>query len=302
MSRRTKRKKSKSVVSKNSPCPCGSGKKYKHCHGDDNRSFKIKSQNDPELIDSHMTSPDGLNWTKRPGRIIAMISGVKPEDSDASIEELFGEYTRSAKERGEHRFANKLSDCRHKQYAVKYHLLSLKEEIKIRVEEFEKEYSAGSGVYFEMQNPRLIFETEFFLFQVKSSLDILVKALGTIIPPLKSMRSFAKKKIDSKEHAGGKVIVALINNGFEDLGNIFESHRQEWIQELVSMRDTITHYSQLKGFHCFIEEPYKGGREVTIHYPTMPSGRRVDEYCEYISVRLLDLYKTVLAMVLVDYD
>jgi hypothetical protein len=40
-----------------------------------------------------------------------------------------------------------------------------------------------------------------------------------------------------------------------------------------------------------------GGNKVTIHYPSMPSGVRVDSYCQMIYGRLLDLYKTALAIV-----
>jgi len=260
-------------------------------------SFRVRPTNKPEVINYYLTSPDGKNWTKYPGNVIAMMQGRKLEDSDQEIDTIIDPIAELAEKKENKRLSEKLVDCRHKLYAVKYHLLTIKKEIKERVAEFEKNYSAGSGIAFETENPRLVYETEAFLFQVKSSLDILVQGLGCVIPPLKSMHSFKSKNIDGVEHSGGSVITALRKNGFESLGKLFESHRGEWIQELVDMRDTITHYSRLRHFHCFIEEPYMGGNEVTIHYPTMPTGVRVDVYCETSCEKLLQLYKLVLATI-----
>lgn len=244
-----------------------------------------------------MTSPDGKNWTKHPGNIIAMISGFKPEDLDKEITVIIDPLHELSKEKQNRRLSKKLIDCRHKLHAVRYHLHTLKREISERVDEFEKSYSAGSGIAQELENPRLVYETEAFLFQVKSGLDILAQVLGCVVPPLNSVRTFRKKKIDGEDLAGGTVINALMKNGFEELGNLFESHRKDWIQELVDMRDTITHFSKLRHFHCFIEEPYMGGDKVMIHYPTMPSGIGVDSYCQMIYDNLLDLYKSALALV-----
>lgn len=256
-------------------------------------SFRVQPTKTPEAVNHYLTSPDGKKWTRQPGNIIAMIHGHKPEDKEEKIDSIIDPIKRIAEEKENKRLSQKLIDCRHKLYAVKYHLLTLGEEIKERVAEFEKDYSAGSGISTEIENPRLVYETEAFLFQVKSSLDILVQGLGIVVPPLKSMHSFRSKYIDGVEHSGGTVITALKTNGFEPLGNLFETHRVAWIQELVDMRDTITHYSSLREFHCFIEEPYMGGGQLTIHYPTMPNGVRVDMYCETNFENLLQLYKLV---------
>ena len=296
MSKRKRRRSKKSLreAPGNVPCACGSGKKYKECCGKPEKSFHVEPKNEPKVIDYYLTSPDGVNWTKKPGNIIAMISGSKPEDTDERIDEIINRAIKVAEKAENKGLVERLRNCRHKLYAVRYHLRTILIEIKQRVEEFEKEYSAGSGVYIEIENPRLVFETEAFLFQVKSSLDLLVQALGRVIPPLNSMHTFKKKTIEGFEHAGGTVIVALNENSFEELGKIFEENRGNWIQDLVPMRDTISHYSRLKGFHCFVEEPYRGGGQVTIHYPLMPSGIRVDEYCSGTYERLLTLYETVL--------
>lgn len=161
-----------------------------------------------------------------------MMQGRKMEDSDQEIDAIIDPVAELAEKNKNKRLLEKLVDCRHKLYAVKYHLLTIKNEIKERVDEFKKNHSAGAGIAFETENPRLVYETEAFLFQVKSSLDILVQGLGSIIPPLNSMHSFKSKKIDGVEHSGGSVITALKTNGFVSLGELFEINRVDWIQEL----------------------------------------------------------------------
>lgn len=261
------------------------------------RAFRVKPRNQPEVIDYYMTSPDGKNWIKHPGHLMAMISGSKPENLDQEITALIEPLSKLSQEKQNRCLSEKLFDCRHKLHAVRYHLQTLNKEIVERVREFEKSYNAGAGIAQEIENPRLIYETEAFLFQVKSSLDVLAQVLGCVVPPLASVHTFRSKKVDGVEQAGGTVINALLRNGFEELGNLFESHRVNWIQELVDMRDTITHYSRLRHFHCFAEEPYLGGDQVTIHYPTMPSGIRVDTYCQAVYNNLLDLYRSALSFV-----
>lgn len=261
------------------------------------RSFRVKPRNQPEVIDYYMTSPDGKNWTKHQGHLMAMISGFKPEDLDEAITEIIEPFSKLSQDKQNHFLSDKLLDCRHKLHAVKYHLQTINQEIVERVKEFEKSYHAGAGIDQEIENPRLVYETEAYLFQVKSSLDILTRTLGCVIPPLASVHSFRSKNVDGNEQAGGTVINALQKNGFEELGNLFESHRKGWIQELVEMRDTITHYSRLHNFHCFVEEPYMGGDQVAIHYPTMPSGIRADAYCQAVYESLLDLYRSALGFI-----
>lgn len=293
----TKRREQKrtSRIPRNSPCPCGSGKKYKYCCGKPDSSLRVKPDNEPEVIDYHLiSSDDGRTWTKRPGALMAVVGGARPEDSDEAIERLMGKFIGAASDGADRELRSKLVDCRHKLYAVRYHLATLKDEIEERVEQFREKYSAHSGAYFELENPTLIYEAEAFLFQVKSSLDLLIGALGARVGPLKTMKTFSKKR----DHAGGRVIEALRKNNYESLAELFDEHRKEWIQELVDLRDRITHYSRLRGFHCFVEEPYRGDNEVSIHYPTMPSGERVDDYCQNVFDRLLDLYDNALSSVL----
>jgi hypothetical protein len=257
-------------------------------------AFNVTPHNIPEVIDSHLISSDGgAHWEKRPGLLSAIICGTKPEDSDPAIHAIINPIVKKIQSEGDSQLSQKLHDCSHKLHGVKYHLETIRKEVIKRVEEFQKDYKAGSGVSTEIKNPRLVYETEAFLYQVKSSLDLLVQALGSRIPPLVSMTTFRKKGRTGP--AGGVVITALSHN-FPELAGLFEKHRSQWIQNLVEMRDTVAHYSQLREFHCFIEEPFLGKGQITIHFPSMPTGERVDTYCEETYINLLDLYNTVLNM------
>src|SRR3990172_2284021 len=102
-------------------------KRKRHSRKNDQaRSFRVRPRNQPEVIDYYMTSPDGKNWTKHPGNIIAMISGVKPEDLDEEITMLIDPLSKIAHEKQNRRLSEKLIDCRHKLHAVRYHLHTIK--------------------------------------------------------------------------------------------------------------------------------------------------------------------------------
>jgi len=276
-------------VGRNDPCPCGSGKKYKNCCLPKERTLSVQPSNKPEVIDWHLEG-NGKTWRRVPGALDVRIGGRRPEDSDDVIEDIFASIISLVSEHGIDRLSKKLHDCKHKLYAVRYHLKAIEREIDEKVADFEKEYAAMSGAGLELENPVLIYETEAFLFQVKSNLDLIIQALGSVVPSVKSSHTFGHRG----DVAGGKVIDKLEESGELELAKLFESHRSAWIQQMTGWRTTITHYSGLRDFHCFIEEPYRGGNQVKIHYPTMPSGERVDMYCQKIYNRLCELYRSVL--------
>ncbi len=259
------------------------------------KSFHVTPQNRPEPINHHLVSQDGgKTWRKEPGVLSIVMCGKKVEDTAPEIESLFLPLDNTGPDN--QRLKTRIIDCRHKLYAVRYHLGAIRGEITRCLEDFKKDYHANSGVAFEFENPRLIYETEAFLLQVKSSLDILTQMLGCTIGPLRSCPTFGTKMVMGQKHVGGRVIDALTKNGFEKLGQLFEDHRRQWIQELVDMRDEITHSSRLEGFKCFVEEPYRGQSEVQIHYPTMPCGSRVDSYCDAAYAHLLQLYQSAIGL------
>ena len=262
-------------VSRNAPCPCGSGKKYKNCCLPKERTLSVQPSNKREVIDWHL---EGY------------------EDSDEAIEGLFARTISSTSEHRRDDLTKKLHDCKHKLYAVRYHLKAIKREIDERIADFKEQYEAMSGAGCEQWNPVLIYETEAFLFQVKSNVDLMIQALGSVVPSLKNFDTFKHKGTPGKLGyvAGGKVIKELEKSGKCELARLFDSQRQEWIQQMTLWRTTITHYSGLRDFHCFVEEPYRGGDQVNIYYPTMPSGERVDVYCQAVYHRLCELYQSVL--------
>jgi len=282
-------------VGRNDPCPCGSGKKYKNCCLRKERTLSVRPSNEPEVIDWHLEH-NGKTWRRAPGALLARIGGRRPEDSDDAIEDIFARTISLVSEHGTDGLTKKLHDCKHKLCAIRYHLKAIEREIDERVADFEKQYAAMSGVGLELENPVLIYETEAFLFQVKSNLDLMIRALGSVVPSLKSLGAFKHKgsRGTPDYRAGGKVIDKLKKSGEHELAQVFESHRSTWIQEMTKWRDRITHHSGLRDFHCFIEEPYRGGDQVQIHYPTMPSGERVDLYCRQTYDRLCELYQSVL--------
>ncbi|MEK7760003.1 MAG: SEC-C metal-binding domain-containing protein [Nitrospirota bacterium] len=279
-------------VGRNDACPCGSGKKYKKCCQLKERTLSVRSSNNSEAI-AHHSVFDGEKWHKVPGALAVRIGMVRTEDRNIEIDSLFEKISRVASDKSAYQILKKLDDCKHKLYAVEFHLKQIVQEIKERAAEFERNYSAASGAAIEIANHVLIYETEAFLFQVKSNLDLMVQVMGQVIPSLKSFRTFSHSGTHGTQEyaAGGKVIKQLRASGEIDMANLFDAHRTSWIEEMTIMRDTITHYSGLRGFHCFVEEPYRGDGQVQIHYPTMPSGERVDAYCEKIHGQLCGLYR-----------
>jgi len=279
------------MIGRNDLCPCGSGRKYKKCCLNKDSVMKIKPLNQPESIDYHCVRV-GNEWVKRPGCLAVRIHTTDTKDIGVEIESIFKNIFNHFEEVKFQEFRDRLHNCKHKLYAVRHYKLSVGKEIKLRIEEFNNGYQANSGVEIEKDNHKLIYETESFLFQVKSSLDLLIQALGYAFPGIKSFRTFAHSGVGEDFISGGKVIKKLREENIE-IADLFEQNRKLWIQDLVSMRDTITHYRRLKDFHCFVEEPYKGKEKVIIHYPTMPGGKLVDDYCKEIYEDLLNLYKDV---------
>jgi hypothetical protein len=262
-----------------------------------NPSFKVKPVNNPQIINTHHEQIGG-EWIEKPGTLPVIIGISSNENIDKTIEETFNEISNNKSVAINPKLLAKLHDCKHKLYAVRYHLETIREEISKRYDEFCKKYSAGSGVSFEQENQILIYETEAFLFQVKSNLDLIIQTLGFIVPSLRSFQTFAHSGTPGWPEylTGGNIIKVLKKNSEKDLHDIFEKNRKEWIQDMTIWRDIITHYSKLKNFYCFVEEPFRGG-DVTIHYPSMPNGEKLDDYCDKIYENLLRLYKEVFKII-----
>ncbi len=293
---------SKHKVGRNDPCPCGSNKKYKFCcYPDKTRAwrtaspqespgFEVKPKETPEPIVHHLVSSDsGNTWKPQPGLVAAQIFGKKTEDIDVTVSEMMKHLLQEMNSLGlsdadRREFAERLGHVDHKLHAVKYHLDNYRQAERDKVAEFGADHKPPTGVQMVMEEPRIMYEVESFLFQVKSCLDVLSR----VIEP--AFRIRCHQFSDS----GDAVINVLQSNcpatlsaQAESMTKLIEDAQEAWIVELVEMRVQITHYSSLEGFNCFVEDPYTGGGIARIHYPTMPNTRRALEYCQDVWDQLL---------------
>jgi hypothetical protein len=289
--------KARKKIGRNDPCPCGSGKKYKNCcYPDKTKAWKtagshesavftVKPKETPEPITNHFVSSDGgKTWESQPGRLEVQICGKAPKDVDESISKIIQPVWSELFHAVEMDFLDRISNVEHKLYAVKYHLKNYEQAESDMIEEFRKNYKPPTGAQEIIEEPRLIYEVEAFLFQVKSCLDVLSLVA-------KSVFGLTYRGFDDK----GDVVIKQLKNKCpttlapyaNNIVKLIEDAQDAWIVELISMRNQITHRSNLEGFDCFIQDPYIGGGIANIHYPTMPNKRRALEYCQDIWGRLL---------------
>lgn len=284
-------------IGRNDPCPCGSGKKYKKCcYPDKTRewetagsyespAFTVKPKETPEPITNHLVSSDGgKTWQSQPGRFEVQIYGKDPKDIDETISRIIEPVWQDLFGIAEFDLLNRIRNVEHKLYAVKYHLNNYDQAESGMIEEFRENYKPPTGAQESIEEPRLIYEVEAFLFQAKSCLDILSWVLKPVF-------GFPYCSFDNK---GDDLINQLRNNCparlatyADNIVKLIEEAQDAWVVELITMRNQITHRSNLEGFKCFMKDPYLGGGTATIHYPTMPNQRRALEYCQDIWQRLL---------------
>ena len=287
----------KEKIGRNGPCPCGSGKKYKKCcYRDKTRAWKTAGSHESpvftvepketlEPITNHLVSSDGgKTWSPQPGLLVAQIIGKHPEDEDEAVRKIVHPISREIDDVNvpntiKQSLRERIRIVDHKLHAVKYHLSNYERAESGRIASFTKNHKPPAGVQMIFEEPELIYEVEALLFQVKSCLDVLSRVLMPVF-------GFAYCSFGDK---GDDVIKLLKNNCpakltpyAQPIIQLTEESQDAWIVELIDMRDQITHYSHLKGFNCFVEDPYLRGDTATIHYPTMPNQRRALEYCQDI--------------------
>lgn len=272
--------------SRGDPCPCGSGKKFKNCHLPDLKVAAVPARTKPEAVDYHMVMRDG-NWERRPGLLAVTLGGKKAEDVDEDIENLFDVLIRGA----EKSTMDRIRDLKHKLYAARYHLQMIERRIDDELARYGKEHRPAAGAAWETEDPVVVYETEAFLFQTKSALDLLTQLLSVFVPRLRSLRTFrhSGEVRDGSFVAGGKVLKELKTTGEKALHDLLEAHGTAWIQDLVVMRDEVTHFTKIKGLRCFVERPYRGGETAQVELPTMPNDQKVDAYCQNTYDRLIEL-------------
>ena len=246
----------KKEVERNDPCPCGSGKKYKKCCLNKSKripflpfeSFKVQFKETIEPPDPKFKSKDGVlflggNFLIPQLQIVSLPSEV----SRTEIQKLYEIAPKSDPLSG-----YGLDSCIHKMYAVKYHLENFAREEQFQINQLSKNCNPHSSVQEQIMNPKLTYELESFLFQVKSSLDVL--ALGPLNKLLgMNLRTFAIDNLIGslkKAVSEGKIGLQEANK----LKSIVEKNKN-WIEELNEMRIQITHISNLKNFCCFIIMP-----------------------------------------------
>ncbi len=289
--------KAKKKIGRNDPCPCGSGKKHKNCCYPDKTKvcktaephesphFTVTPKETPEPITNHVVSRDGgKTWKHQPGRLEVQICGKAPKDVEESISKIIQPVWSELFHAVEMDFLDRISNVEHKLYAVKYHLRDYEQAENDMIEEFGKNYKPPTGAQEIIEEPRLIYEVEAFLFQVKSCLDVL----SWVLKPVFGFTycSFGDKGDDVIKQFKNNCPATLVPYA-NNIIKLIEDAQDAWIVELVNMRDQITHHSNLKGFNCFIQDPYVGGDIANIHYPTMPNKRRALEYCQDIWGKLL---------------
>jgi hypothetical protein len=186
-----------------------------------------------------------------------------------------------------------LRDCKHKLYGVRFHVDSLNKEIADQESKIRAAPPPPAGAGWTASNPRIVYHFEALVFQTKSTLDMLVGALKLAYPSLRNMSGFNHSGEADQRKVGGKTIRAIRGDS-QRLSDEFEAARQSWIQYAVDLRDRVAHKSRLRNLTSFIQEAHEGGGQVTIRYPTIPSGMRVDEYGEAIYAKLTELLQTVL--------
>jgi len=300
-------------VGRNDPCPCGSGKKYKNCcYPDKTRAWKtagshespaftVKPKETPEPITHHLVSSDGgKTWEPRLGLLSARIYGRDPKDIDETVSKMIksvssGMNTLTFSNDDKQDFVKRINDVDHKLHAVKYHLNNYEQAESDKVKELSKNYMPPAGVQMVIEEPRLIYEIEAFLFQTKSCLDVL----SWVLKPAFGFTycSFGDKGDDTVKQLKNNCPAKLATYA-EKIIRLIEDAQDAWLVELIKMQDQVTHYSRLEGFNCFMEDPYIGGGIANIHYPTMPNKQRVLDYCQNVWKLLLSFCEDFLKLTL----
>lgn len=275
---------------RNDLCPCNSGRKYKDCHMrsvlNPKEGFQVRIAGGKIAQNEHMESVDGQTWVSKPGRFAFRV--YYQEEVNDVIDNLIKPLHDTVPQ---NRFIlrQRIDRLRHKLYGVRYHLDNFIEQEEKDIATFKTSHE-GSDHDSILNEPRLIYEVESFLFQIKSTLDVLAQIIGMIYR-LNSITTYSN---------GGAILAKTlklntpgeVRLNARKLAVIIESHVR-WVDNIVDMRDEVTHFSELTGFSCFISHAWNGGPVANISYPSMPNGDRARTYMENAWRQLLDLIEEV---------
>lgn len=268
-----------SKLGRNDPCWCGSGKKLKKCHGNQpvdtaHPPLLVAPAHTPTPITTHQIS-DGQRWVEKPGAL-SLVLGIQPIGSvDDELLELRRSWGTVLERNDLDDLTKHLNDIEHKLRGVRYHRDNLDRVENLAVERFRSKHTPPAGTALEERAPEILFEVEGFLYQVKSSMDMLARLLTAA-----GLRSIGNSFGDH----GDRVLKQLhsVPNSClaeaKELRNLIESAQPIWIDQVVSFRDQIAHAGMLDEFRCFVQAPVIDPSNVAVHYPTMPGGERASAY------------------------
>ncbi len=274
-------------LGRNDPCWCGSGKKLKKCHGradvkEPRATMTVTPVREPVPITTHKVF-DGEKWVERPGRLAAIV-GIQPVGTtDHELTELRGSWGRHLEENGISGLAQSLNDVEHKLRGVRYHRDKFSRVEQVGIDRFRSRHVPPTGVAFEERSPDLLFEVEGFLYQVKSTLDMLARLLAA-----SGLRSMGHSFGDHGDHLLkqlGSVPQSCSAEAVE-LETLIQSAQPTWIDQTVLFRDEVAHKGMLDEFRCFVQEPLVRAGEASVHFPVMPGGERAVDYIRRIEGEL----------------
>jgi hypothetical protein len=190
--------------------------------------------------------------------------------------------------KGNELYNKRFSRLKHKLMALLYHVSNYRYAEDYEIKNFkDKGEVRRSDAHFEYKQPQLVYEIESFLFQVKSCMDIIGNLIGII---------FGWKDIKRYEKGGETFIIKSKNNCPKHLQIYskclieFITKHKLWANNLISMRDQVTHFSNLEGLCCFITHFTKRDTKAKVFYPIMPNGERALEYLNQTWINLLAFF------------
>jgi hypothetical protein len=299
LAQRGKNAKMPKEVGRNEPCPCGSGLKYKRCCMNNRQSllpqesFKVPFN---ETIERGNPKQKPNNSASYPWGKVEIQIQIVTKFTDFSLKEVEELYELGPKYNvpppgcGELDFYG-LNACIHKLYAVRYHMDNFAQEEQLQVEAFRKKCTPHLSVQEQNLNPKLLYEFESFLFQVKSSLDVLMSGPLNILLDLNLQTFTPEKVLRALSDPKSKIDIQIANK----LRSIIEKNKF-WIEQLNEMRIEITHISNLKNFCCFIVMPVAGEDMCTIYYPAIPDGTRATKYMTTVWEKLVPIYRSIICL------
>lgn len=185
-------------------------------------------------------------------------------------------------------YNNRFYRLKHKLVSLLYHRGNYKNSEDFHIELFKNSGEVRrSDAYFQYKKPNLVYEIESFLFQVKSCLDIIGSLIGMIFG-WKDIKRYEKK---------GDIFIKMAKSNCPKNLTIYAKHliefvtkHKSWTENLIRMRDQITHFSDLKGLCCFITHFTVQDTKAKIFYPIMPDGKRVLDYLNQTWTNLLAFF------------